>query len=394
MGLSQINDDLMYLAGRLLHRSAQSDYERDAALYIKDRLGQYTPDVCLEPFHAPENYPYLFASYMSEFLIVGALSFWWPEVAFGYGLGIFIMYLMEFCGFKGLSRFMPQYPSQNVVARFLGVRPKCTIVVAAYYDSGCASPLVTTDTIRWLRPVHLLLVSCMVIVMATCATDALARPDTLPNSVSAAVRWGAIAVLGLAALALYLTASRGEDIRGANNNASGVAALLGLAEKLGSRPVEEADVLFVATGSHEAWMSGMRQFLSVHRLPRNNTYVLNLESVGVGRLHYLKTEGFLYPIGANHAMTGLANALSAGRPIRAGSLRAVPTGAHAPLSRGMKAMTIIGLDRSGLPAHWNQIADRVTEVETANIAEVIDFGAIYIQELARQHEAEEGKPPS
>jgi len=389
LGLAQINDDLMYLAGRLLHRSAQSEYERDAALYIKERLGQYSPDVALESFHAPENYPYLFASYLSEYLIVGALSIWWPEVAFGYGLGVFILYMTEFCGFKGLSRFMPQFPSQNVVARFLGVRPKSTIVVSAYYDSGCATPLVTPEKIRWLRPVHLLLVACMVIVMATCATDALAHPEADPNRVSLAVRWGAITLLGLAALTLFTAASRGEDIRGANNNASGVAALLGLAEKLKEHPVDAADVIVVATGSHEAWMSGMRNFLSTHRLPRDNTYFLNLESVGVGRLYYLETEGFLYPISACPAMTGLASTLSAGRPVHAGTLRAVPTEAHVPLSRGMKTMTLIGLDATGLPAHWSQIADRVTEVETANIAEVIDLGACFIDALARQHEAEE-----
>lgn len=385
MGLSQIHDDLMYLAGRLLHRSAQSEFERDAALYIQGRFGEYTPDVSLEPFHAPENYPYLFASYLSEFLIVGAIAFWWPEVAFGYGLGVFILYMSEFFGFRGLSRFMPQFPSQNVVARFLGTRPRCTIVVTAYYDSGCAWPLVAPERIRWLRPVHLLLVACMVVAIATCAADALALPDALPNRVSAYVRWTAIGILGLAALTLFLTASQGEDIRGANNNASGVAALLGLAQKLHAQPVESADVLLVATGSHEAWMSGMRHFLSTHRLPRADTYFLNLESVGAGRLHYLKTEGFLQRLTADPAMTGLANAHAAGRPIHPGVLRAVPTEAHVPLSRGMKAMTIMGLDRSGLPAHWCQIEDRVTEVETAHIAEVIDFSATYLQELARRH---------
>ncbi len=385
MGLSQINDDLMYLAGRLLHRSAQSEYEREAALYIKGRLGEYTPDVSLEPFHAAENYPHLFASYMAEFLIVGALSFWWPEVAFGYGLGVFILYLTEFCGFKGLSRFMPQYPSQNVVARFLGVRPKCTIIVSAYYDSGCASSLTTEDNIRWLRPVHWILVVSMIVVMATCATDALTVPDGGPNSVSFYVRWGAIGILGLAALTLFVVSSRGEDIRGANNNASGVAALLGIAEKLHRSPVEDSDILLVATGSHEAWMSGMRNFLSSHRFPKGNTYILNIESVGTGRLHYLKQEGFLYALSASSTMTGLANALSSGRPVRAGKLRAVPTEAHVPLSLGMKSMTLIALDQSGLPAYWNQIGDRVTEVETTNIAEIIEFSAKFVQELAQEH---------
>lgn len=381
----------MYLAGRLLHRSAQSEYERDAALYIKGRLEQYTQDVTVEPFHAPENFSYLFASYMSEFLIVGAIALWWPEGAFVYGVGVLALYLIEFCGYRGLSRFMPQYPSQNVTCRFLGLRPKSTILIVAYYDSGCASALTAADRIRRLRPLHLLLISCMVIVIATCAADSLVEPAQSNASASSTLRWTAIVILGLGALALYLTSSRCEDIRGANNNASGVAALLGLAEKLAANPVEDADIWLIATGSHEAWMSGLRQFFGIHRFPKASTYVLNLESVGTGRLHYLKNEGFLYSLRADPSMTGLANALTPGRPIRAGTLRAVPTEAHVPLSRGMRAMTLMGLDRDGLPARWNQIEDRVTEVENTNIAEVIDFSATFVHRLAEDHAAAEAK---
>jgi hypothetical protein len=379
----------MYLAGRLLHRSAQSEYERDAALYIKGRLEQYTPDVSIEPFHAPENYPHLFASYMSEFLIVGALAIWWPEMAFGYGLGVFVLYMTEFCGYRGLSRFMPQYPSQNVTSRFLGLRPKSTILIVAYYDSGCATAMTAPERIRWLRPAHLFLVTCMVIAMATCAADAFAPANAVPHIASAVIRWAAVAALGAGALMLFLASSNGEDIRGANNNASGVAALLGIAERLKADPIEEADIWIVATGSHEAWMSGLRHFLSLHRFPKEHTYVLNLEGVGTGRLHYLKSEGFLYRLNADPAMTGIANALSAQRPIRAGNLRAIPTAGHVPLSRGMKAMSIVGLDRDGLLARWNQIEDRVTEVESTNIAEVIDCSRQLIRELAERHVAGE-----
>lgn len=375
----------MYLAGRLLHRSAQSECEREAAVFIKGRLKEYTPDVTLEPFHSAENYPYLFASYLSEFLIVGMISFIWPQVAFGYGTGVFLLYLAEFIGYRGLSRFLPQFPSQNVVGRFLGLQPKSTIIVTAYYDSGCAMPFTTPERVAWLRPVHVLLVSCMVVVLATCAADSFSDPEMQPNQLSAIVRWSGIGVLAFGALILFFTASHGDDIRGANNNASGVAALLGLAEKLKAEPAEDADVWLVATGSHEAWMGGIRHFLAEHKPSRANTYFLNLESVGAGRLHYLTKEGFLYALPADPTMVALAKSMCAGRPIQAGTLRAVPTEAHALLSRNRKAMTLMGLDRGGLPRHWNQISDRVTEVDTTNIAETIDFAAGYVRKLARQH---------
>lgn len=383
MGLSQINEDIMHLAGRLPHRSAQSDQERKAGLYIEARLGQYTPNVAVESFHAPENHHLLFASYLAEFTFVGLIAVTWPPVAFGYGLGVFLLYLYEFCGYRGLSRFLPQYPSQNIVARFLGTRPRCVIIVAAHYDSGCATKLTAQGRIRWLRPLHLALMASMALVIATCAADSFVQRSSDAYSTIGVLRWLAIAVLAAGALGLYLCASGGEDIRGAIHNASGVAALLGLAEKLAARPIEDADVWIAATGCHESWMAGMRNLLSDHSLNRRQTWILNLEGVGSGTLHYLKTEGFLHALPADPTLAGLAESLSAGkRPVRPGTLRAIPTGAHVPLMRGMKAMTLMGLDRDGLPPHWNQLSDRIGEVDETGVAETIEFSELLLRELA------------
>lgn len=372
----------MHLAGRLSHRSAQSDQERNAGLYIEARLGRYTPDVSTEPFNAPESYPLLFASYLAEFLFVGLIATAWPPAAFGYGLGVFLLYLYEFCGYRGLSRFMPQHPSQNIVARFMGTRPRCLIIVAAHYDSGCATPITAPERIRWLRPMHLALMGAMAIVIATCAADAFAVQDSGSFSPAAAIRWAATALLVAGALGLYVSASHGEDIRGANHNASGVAALLGLAEKLAAHPIEGADIWIAATGSHEAWMAGMRHLISDHSLNRKQTWLLNLEGVGAGTLHYLKTEGFVHALQADPTLAGIAEKRSVGRPVRAGILRAIPTAAHVPLMRGMKAMTLMGLDRDGLPPYWNQMADRIGEVDETGIAETIDFSELLLRDLA------------
>lgn len=372
----------MHLAGRLSHRSAQSDQERKAGLYIEARLGQYTSNVAVERFHAPENYPMLFASYLAEFLFVGLIALVWPPAAFGYGLGVFLLYLFEFCGYRGISRFLPEYPSQNIVARFLGTRPRCQIIIAAHYDSGCASPIAGSGVIRLLRPIHLFLMASMAIVIATCAVDSFS-PNALGSFHAAAVvRWIFIVLLVLGAVVLFVGAARGEDIRGANHNASGVTALLGLAEKLARNPLEDADVWIAATGSHEAWMAGMRNLIGDPALNRKRTWLINLEGVGAGGLHYLKTEGFMHALPADKTLTRIAEKLSTGRPVRAGTLRAIPTAAHVPLMRGMKAMTLMGLDRDGLPPHWNQTTDRVSIVDETGIAETIEFTDLLIRELA------------
>ena len=368
----------MYLAGRLLHRSAQSECERDAAEFIDRRFREHTPDVSMEPFHCIENYPYLFASYLSEFIVVGILAFFWPLIAFLYGGAMFVFYLLEFSGFPGLSRFLPQFPSQNVVARFMGTRPRSLIIVSAHYDSGCASPLSAPNVVPWLRTLQQVLLGAMVVVMGTCVADFIAARGGGFNDVSLAVRWVAISVLLTGAIGLYVASSQGEDIRGANGNASGVAALLQLSDRFAANPIENADVWFVATGSHEAWMGGMRQFLDDHDLDRRNTYILNLEGIGAGSPTYLRREGMLSALKSDETMLKLADTLAPEFGIASGEMRAVPTDAHIPLTREMRAMTIMGLDDDGLPPHWNQISDRVTEVDEKHIASVVDFSETLI----------------
>jgi len=49
---------------------------------------------------AIENYPFLFACYMSEFLIVALISIFWPLAAFCYGLIVFVAYAAEIAGYR------------------------------------------------------------------------------------------------------------------------------------------------------------------------------------------------------------------------------------------------------------------------------------------------------
>ena len=372
----------MHLAGRLVHRGAQSEEERHAAEFIRDRFREYTEDTEIDPFYAIDGYHYLFASHYSEFVVVAFLAFWWPLFAAGYGVGIMVLYLAEFMGHRCFSRFMPQFDSQNVVARFLADEPAKTIVVTAHYDSGAASPLTNPEVLPWLRKAHWILLACMAIVIVTCAADAWAGlgGQTTPHLLR--LRWMAVLVLGTGALMLFLNAPRNEDVRGANNNASGVAALLRLAEKLSEDPPRGADVWLVATGSHEAWMSGARHLLEAHGLSRYFTHVLNLESVGAGRLHYLTAEGMLHRMAAGKLLVHAAETAAARFDAQAGELRAIPTGAHIPLSWGYPAMTIMGLNEEGLPAHWNWHTDRIMEVDEPAIARAADFAEAVVREAA------------
>ncbi len=371
----------MFLAGQLLHRTAQTDHERRAAEFIQTRFREYTPYVELDDFYSIDNYTWLFASYFTEFLVVGVLAIWWPAFAAIYGASVFLTYLAEFMGYRIFSRFMPHYESQNVIARFMGNRPRHLFVVAAHYDSGGASLLSTPQVVPVLRRIHAALVLAMFTVIATCAIEAFGRTGGAEFAWLLPLRWTAITLLLAAAILLFYTSTQTEDIRGANTNASGVAALLNLAEKLAASPIENADIWLVATGSHESWMAGMHHFLTTQPLEKRNTYFLNLEGVGAGNLHYLTAEGMLHPAPSSKTMTAAAEQVAEAHHASPARLHAIPTETHIPQARGYQTMTIMGLDEEGLPPHWNWYTDRITEVDEPTIANAAAFTDAILRKL-------------
>jgi hypothetical protein len=102
----------------------------------------------------------------------------------------------------------------------------------------------------------------------------------------------AIPVLAVAGAAAAEVASNPVS-PGANDNLSGVAALVALAERLRERPLPGVRVLLVSCGAEEALQEGIRAFVARHcgELDPATTRFLNLETVGSPRLIMLEGEG-------------------------------------------------------------------------------------------------------
>lgn len=378
---AQAHTDLMYLAARLLHRGAQTEEEAQAASYIFRRFRERTPDVFRDSFHAIDNPLYLFASYYAEFFFVAIIAFWLPGAAAVYGAAIFGCYMAEFLGFNLLSRFLVHYESQNVVARFLAPRPKRLFIVTAHYDSGYVSPLTQGGRLRWLRPAHFVVLACMAVVIASCAAEAYASYAGFNAPLIPYARGAALMLLLGAAAALYYASANTEEIRGANNNASGVCALLRVADELAREPLDDADVWLVATGSHEAWMAGMRHILASSTLDKANTFVISLESVGAGKLCYTRGEGMVLEMPCSPTLVKAAAGVSE-PPLEATVLSTVPSATQVALARGYHAMSIVGVDEHGCPPRWYDDADLITGVDREQIVLAADFAGQLMRHLA------------
>ena len=100
----------------------------------------------------------------------------------------------------------------------------------------------------------------------------------------------ALNLIGAASMA---EVARAPVTPGANDNLSGVAGLLRLAELLHERPLPDTRVLLVSCGAEEALQEGVRAFMARHghELDPGTTRVINLETIGSPRLIMLEGEG-------------------------------------------------------------------------------------------------------
>ncbi|HOZ50003.1 MAG TPA: M28 family peptidase [Candidatus Hydrogenedentes bacterium] len=369
----EIRQDIEFLAGRLPHRGPNTEQERTAAEYIQGRLRQFIPDVVLDDFHSFESNHVLFASYYAEFTVVALLAHWSPLMALCYGALVFLTYLGEFLGYHIFSRLLPQFESQNVVARILAARPKRLLVLSAHYDSPRQDFSTRFPILPWIRPIHQGLVAAMTVVLITCATSALGLFANGPLPVNAIARWSAAGLLLAAAFALVYNSQQDGFSRGANGNASGVAALLSLAERLAAEPLAETDVWLVATGSKCSWMNGMHHLLKSHAFDSETTYFVNIEHVGIGHPHYVETEGVLSRLHSSSELLAMARAAATACAAQSCQHLPIPTDAWIPLGRGYKAITIAAMEEDTDSKAWYQRSDTLAHVDDAAIRSAAGF---------------------
>jgi hypothetical protein len=184
----------------------------------------------------------------------------------------------------------------SVVARMGDEEAERTLVVIAHHDAPQTGAIfdqglqrkafeVAPDFMDRFRTSIPLWWLGLVAPVAAIATALTGRPGPARAGV-------ATSLLGSAAMA---DVARSETVPGANDNLSGVAGLVGLAEMLAERPLEGLRVLLVSCGAEESLQDGIRSFLADHRaeLAPGRTWFVNLETVGSPKLAMLEGEGTL-----------------------------------------------------------------------------------------------------
>ena len=243
--------------------------ERASAAWLAERLEEAgAADVRVEPYRFQGTYGVAHALHALAGLVAP--------------LPALVSLELEASGrLQWIRRLLPAGEGANVVARVpaRGARRR-TLVLVAHHDAARTGlvwhpRVVALGAARNLRRRRI---------------DGYEQPLAL-GLLLAALPWRPARRAGRALLALAIAlqadVARSPTVPGANDNATGVAALLALADD----PPPGARLIVAAVGCEESGMGGMRAFLREHDLDPATTLVLSLDTLGCGTPIVLSGEG-------------------------------------------------------------------------------------------------------
>jgi Zn-dependent M28 family amino/carboxypeptidase len=174
-------------------------------------------------------------------------------------------------------------------------------------------------------------------------------------------------------------------VPGANDNLSGVAGLLMVADALQRRPCRHVRVLLLSTGSEESFLEGMEAFAARHfdDLATDSTTFLCLESVGSPELMLLSGEGLLrlrrYPEEPRRTLERLAKrqGLVLHKPFR----YRLATDGQLPLRAGYPTAVISSIDFYKAPSNYHWPSDCPDNLCLATVADAASLTAAFVEEL-------------
>ena len=382
-------------------RGAGTDAERRAANMLAGRLRAAGRRADVEPTFVRPSHALVGLIHVVAAIAASILSVSYPAPAFALALvAATALYFDLNTRLYVARRLLFRRASQNVVSPGSNPEAPLRLILVAHYDAARSGFIFGERSLRIARrlpprarelvgPWRILFWAGMAALLPILGL----RMAGIDATWVAAIQLIPTVLLIIAAFALADIALS-KVVPGAYDNASGVAAVLSVAEELDAGRTELLDVWVVLTGAEEALGEGMRSFTRTHRneLDRERTVIVNVDSVSFGTVHYATSEGPVISTPMDPELIELCEALAAAGPAEHRALpRRFPLGTDAlPAAiRGFRAITITGLDEGGLPPSWYHTHDDTPErVDAAALARATEFvaglAALLDRELARR----------
>ena len=277
----------------------------------------------------------------------------------------------------------------NVVASIGKSDAERTLVVLAHHDAAQTGRIFDQT---WARTLHRAAPERMEKAknqvpqwwtgVAGCALTVLAALTGWKR----AARWAL--GIGLVETAAVADIARSPTVPGANDNLSGVAVLVAMAEALNRSPLDGVRVLLVSCGAEETFQEGIRAFMDRHRneLIPGRTWFLNFDTVGSPHLVLLEGEG---PIWMEHytdpAFRDLVErcAEESGIAVERGIRARASTDSVIPSRAGYPTAGLISLMPWRMPGNYHLMTDVPENLDYSVVADATRLGLRVASALAR-----------
>lgn len=369
-----------------IYRPSASDGERCAAEWIVGRFAALGAEARIEAETVHGTY-------------------WWP-LGLGAALGAvggwlglrgrrLLGALLGFAGAAGIAadfppgkrplrRLLPRRTTYNVVCELGPADAERTVVLIAHHDAAHSGLIFHPQIPKIADRLGLIEgKDTSPMLMAPVVGGPLLAGLGALTGRRLLARIGALCSLGT--IAAMADIGRRETVPGANDNGTGVVALLALAKRLVEEPTTDIRVILLSVGSEESFSEGIKAFGERHfgELPRESTFFLCLESLGSPHLLVLRGEGFLkmhdYPPRALALMDGLAEEL--GIWLYPNLRLHNGTDGLEPLAAGYETAALCACNELKQPAFYHWPNDIAENVEFDTVAEGIRLSEAAIRRL-------------
>jgi hypothetical protein len=389
----EVIDELCSFDGRW----AGTDAERRAANSVAERLRKQGRRVEVESIYVHPPLALIFALHCVVGLAGSLIGVGVPEVGFALVLIAATSFYLDFnARFYLLRRLFFRRVSQNVVARRPGTRADNRLVLSAHVDAAKTGliykPGRMDRLVRLGRFLGVELTPPRLIFWSLAALIPIlaARAAGLDNNGIAILQLLPTLVLLLSSFAL-VELELSPVVPGGNDNASGVATALAIAEELDSRRLRNLDVWVVITGAEECGFEGMRSFLRRHSddLKPKSTWVVNIDSVGRGDVRYTTGEGLAVSFDFRSRLTQICEAIAESDTEEGENrYRATPikhgfaTDAMAARVRKLPVTTITCMEPKAVtPANYHLPSDVPSAIDPKALERAHDFTLAVIRAL-------------
>lgn len=358
------------------HRAAGSEGEQRTLRLLEEELAKSGVEARREVFRAPRTYiPLLW--WLSGVLALAILVPHWASFAlaivFFWGAWRYFDWRKSF-----LTSLPPSINATNLWAA-KGEGPK-RLILMAHHDSAPASFAYRPSQVKNFRQS----VITGLVIMALCVVWSALQLLGFQNF------WVSLALLVM--LAIQMVVATVDFVlygytNAANDNGTGVAAVLATARELWADVPSGWSVEVLLTGAEESGMIGAQKWVDAHieELKSQQVYVLNIDTVGAGRLCFVEKTGTLTTLDYENPVVDAARALSSEderfSDVEAKAHRVADFDSVWFARKSIPVLTLGAYDENGLMPHIHRPEDVLEHVDTNIVRDTVEFATALSQRI-------------